>query len=193
MATRNGVRLASGSLTQPSRGERQRRPGRAADGRRAGPKGRSPRRMEREMRRRFRNIAAERHGQPTRLGYLWGPPMSPHPSRLLIVAVSGRALAQSAGRAGYRPVVLDLFADQDTRAASSVSRRVNVPGTLRIDPGRLLETVRRLAPGAGLVYGSGFEGRPALLEQLSRGRALYGNTPATVRSVRDPARFFPLL
>jgi len=119
--------------------------------------------------------------------------MSPHPSRLLIVAVSGRALAQSAGRAGYRPVVLDLFADQDTRAASSVSRRVNVPGTLRIDPARLLETVRRLAPGAGLVYGSGFEGRPALLERLSRGRALYGNTPATLRSVRDPARFFPLL
>src|SRR3954451_17887164 len=115
--------------------------------------------------------------------------MSHHPSRLLIVAVSGRALAQSAGRGGHRPVVLDLFADQDTHACSSASRRINIPGTLRIDPARLLEAVRRLAPGAGLVYSSVFEARPALLERLSRGRPLYGNTPATLRSVRDPARF----
>ena len=35
---------ASGTLTQSSKGQRQRRPGRAADRRRAGPKGRSPRR-----------------------------------------------------------------------------------------------------------------------------------------------------
>lgn len=117
----------------------------------------------------------------------------PHPSRLLIVAVSGRALAQSAGRGGYRPVVLDLFADRDTRAASSACRTINVPGTLRIDAARLLDTARRLAPDSDLVYGSGFEGRPALLDRLSRGRALYGNTPATVAGIRDPARFFPLL
>jgi len=117
----------------------------------------------------------------------------PHPSRLLIVAVSGRALAQSAGRGGYRPVVLDLFADRDTRAASSACRTITVPGTLRIDAARLLDTARRLAPDSDLVYGSGFEGRPALLDRLSRGRALYGNTPATVAGVRDPARFFPLL
>src|SRR4029079_6628282 len=30
-------------------------------------------------------------------------------------------------------------------------------------------------------------------ERLSRGRPLYGNTPATLRSVRDPARVFRLL
>ena len=117
----------------------------------------------------------------------------PHPSRLLIVAVSGRALAQSAGRAGYLPVVLDLFADRDTRAASSACRSINAPGTLRIDATRLLDAARRLAPGGDLVYGSGFEGRPALLDRLSRGRALYGNSPATVASLRDPDRFFPLL
>ena len=116
-----------------------------------------------------------------------------HPYRLLIVAVSGRALAQSAGRAGYRPVVLDLFADRDTRAASSACRSINAPGTLRIDATRLLDAARRLAPGGDLVYGSGFEGRPALLDRLSRGRALYGNSPATVASLRDPDRFFPLL
>jgi uncharacterized protein len=117
----------------------------------------------------------------------------PDPSRLLIVAVSGRALAQSAARGGYRPVVLDLFGDRDTREAASRCRRVNVAGALRFDPSVLLRAARALAPTAGLVYGSGFEGRPALLEQLSRGRTVYGNAPDTVALVRDPARFFPLL
>jgi predicted ATP-grasp superfamily ATP-dependent carboligase len=115
------------------------------------------------------------------------------PSRPLIVAVSGRALAQSAARAGYRPVVLDLFADRDTRGAATRWRRVCTPGALRLDPVALLAAARALAPGAALVYGSGFEGRSALLERLGRGRTVYGNAPATVALVRDPARFFPLL
>ena len=118
--------------------------------------------------------------------------MSP-PPRLLIVAVSGRALAQSARRAGYRPVVLDLFADRDTAAASSACRRIGFPGTLRIDPARLLDAARTLAPGAPVVYGSGFEGRPRLIQRLSRGRTLYGNAFGTLVDVRNPARFFPLL
>jgi len=117
----------------------------------------------------------------------------PDLSRPLIVAVSGRALAQSAVRGGYRPVVLDLFADRDTRAAAAESRPVSYPGALRFDPAAVLRAARALAPGAGLVYGSGFEGRTGLLERLGRGRTIYGNAPATVAMLRDPARFFPLL
>lgn len=114
-------------------------------------------------------------------------------SRPLIVAVSGRALAQSAARGGYRPVVLDLFADRDTRAAAAECRRVRLPGALRLDPAAVLRAARALAPGADLVYGSGFEGRTGLLERLGRGRTVYGNAPGTVAMLRDPARFFPLL
>jgi predicted ATP-grasp superfamily ATP-dependent carboligase len=117
----------------------------------------------------------------------------PHASRPLIVAVSGRALAQSAVRGGYRPVVLDLFADRDTRAAAAQCRRVSAADALRFDPAEVLRAARALAPAAELVYGSGFEGRTALLERLSRGRTLYGNAPAVVSLIRDPARFFPLL
>ena len=117
----------------------------------------------------------------------------PDLSRPLIVAVSGRALAQSAARGGYRPVVLDLFADRDTRAAAVACRRVSQPGALRFDPAAVLRSARALAPGSGLVYGSGFEGRAGLLQRLGRGRSVYGNAPATVALVRDPARFFPLL
>ncbi|MDT9047034.1 hypothetical protein RSW36_28355, partial [Escherichia coli] len=35
---------------------------------------------------------------------------------ILIAAQSGRALAQAARRAGFRPFVLDLFGDEDTLA-----------------------------------------------------------------------------
>ena len=116
-----------------------------------------------------------------------------HPSRLLIVAVSGRALAQSARRGRLPSGRARSLRRSGYPAASSACRPIGVPGTLRIDATRLLDAARRLAPGAGLVYGSGFEGRPALLDRLSRGRTLFGNRPATVASVRDPDRFFPLL
>ena len=44
-------------------------------------------------------------------------------SRLLVCALSGRALAQSARAAGFAPLVLDRFGDLDTRAAAGRWRR----------------------------------------------------------------------
>jgi predicted ATP-grasp superfamily ATP-dependent carboligase len=112
---------------------------------------------------------------------------------LLVVAVTGRALAASAARGGYRVVVLDLFADRDTAAVAGDCRSVASRHGLRFDRGALLRAAAAMAPSAGLVYGSGFEGRPGLLARLARGRALYGNAPETLAAVRDPVRFFPLL
>ena len=40
------------------------------------------------------------------------------PPKLVIIATSGRALAQSAVKRRRRVVVLDAFADRDTRAAA---------------------------------------------------------------------------
>ena len=48
---------------------------------------------------------------------------------VLIAAVSGRALAAAARRAGFRPCVLDLFGDADTRRLTA--GRVRVVGTLQ--------------------------------------------------------------
>ncbi|HTS88433.1 MAG TPA: ATP-grasp domain-containing protein [Gemmatimonadales bacterium] len=118
------------------------------------------------------------------------------PRPLLIAAVSGRALAASAARAGRAALVLDLFGDRDTRSVALESRVVSVPGAPRLDPARLLAAAEELAPAgriSGLVYGSGFEGQPDLLEQLARNRPLFGNSPEAVRLVRDPKRLFPLL
>ncbi len=115
------------------------------------------------------------------------------PTPYLIVAVTGRALAASAARGGHRAVVLDCFADRDTREIAASCRSVVSDHGLRPDSRALLGAARTLAPGTPLVYGSGFEGRTGLLRRLAAGRVLYGNRPEVVAAVRDPARFFPLL
>jgi len=112
---------------------------------------------------------------------------------LLIAAISGRAIAASARRGGYRPVVLDCFADRDTRAAAERCLAVAAPSSLHFDRRALLAAAASLAPDAPLVYGSGFEARPALLGRLSKGRELFGNATAVVRRVKDPRQFFPCL
>ncbi|HEU5303250.1 MAG TPA: hypothetical protein VFU40_01290, partial [Gemmatimonadales bacterium] len=114
----------------------------------------------------------------------------------LVIAVTGRALAASACRAGHRVVVLDYFADRDTRAVATECRSVAAPGGLRFDRRALLAAARAATLGshcAGLVYGSGFEGHPGLLARLSEGLRLYGNAPAVIAAVRDPRNFFGLL
>jgi len=115
---------------------------------------------------------------------------------MLVAGVTGRALAASAARGGHQVVILDYFADRDTCALASACRSVVSPRGLRFDRRRLLAAAAELAPlshSAGLVYGSGFEGRIALLTRLASGRRLFGNAPEVVAAVRDPARFFPLL
>ena len=114
----------------------------------------------------------------------------------LIAAISGRALAASAVRGGHRVVVLDYFADRDTRGVAQACRSVVAPHALRFDRRALLAAAVELAPteqSAGLVYGSGFEGRTKFLGRLAAGRRLCGNTPQVVAAVKDPRHFFPLL
>jgi len=114
---------------------------------------------------------------------------------LLLVSASGRALAQSAARAGVPVVVLDLFNDLDARAVAVASRGV-AGRNGKFDSRRLLAAAQELCPPercAGLVYGSGLEGRLGLLARLSNGRALLGNRLETVATLKDPARFFSLL
>jgi predicted ATP-grasp superfamily ATP-dependent carboligase len=113
----------------------------------------------------------------------------------LIVAVSGRALAASAARGGFRVAVLDCFADRDTRSLASTCRSVASPLGPRFDARALLESAETLGRRyrGGLVYGSGFEGRTGLLARVASDRPLHGNPPELVRAVRDPNLFFPLL
>jgi uncharacterized protein len=117
---------------------------------------------------------------------------------ILIVALSGRALAQAARRAGFGVAVADLFGDSDTRGAADALAVVAGDPARGLDAADLLAAAERLAPAGvrppyALVYGSGMDGRVDLLAQLAAGRRLFGNSPATIARCGDPAEFFPLL
>ena len=119
-------------------------------------------------------------------------------SSLLIAAVSGRALAQAARRAGYIPLVADFFADQDTEAHCHAC--LKVAGDIRhgFEGDFLLHALDTLADAApspllGVVYGAGFEDRPELLARLASRWPLLGNDAATVARLKDPAAFFTTL
>jgi len=114
---------------------------------------------------------------------------------VLIAALSGRALVAAARRAGYQPLVADLFADLDTREIAAASIRVAGSLTRGLERRPLLDALDRLAKGQaieGLAYGSGFERRPALLREFARRYTLLGNRADTVIKLTDPAGFAEL-
>jgi predicted ATP-grasp superfamily ATP-dependent carboligase len=122
--------------------------------------------------------------------------MWPDHRPFLIVSASGRSLAAMATRSGARSVVLDLFADQDTATHCDAVRRVTSDRALRFHGPRLLRAAATLAPqdtSAGLVVGSGLEGRPCLLGRLATGRRLFGNPPRTIARLKELKTLLPLL
>lgn len=114
----------------------------------------------------------------------------PRSEPVLICALSGRALAQAACAAGYAPIVLDAFGDLDTRDVAAAWRRIPVTRRWLLRRQPLLAAAARLAPPPiPLVWGSGFERAPALLDELAAGRELWGGDARTVRSAKDPHAF----
>jgi uncharacterized protein len=110
---------------------------------------------------------------------------------VLIAAASGRAIAAAACRAGYRPLVLDFFADTDTREICAAACHVEGGIENGFTEENLIPALEEIAEGEnpfGVVYGAGFEDRPELLECLAQHFTLLGNPPAVVRHVKDPVR-----
>jgi predicted ATP-grasp superfamily ATP-dependent carboligase len=112
---------------------------------------------------------------------------------ILILALSGRALAQAARRAGADVIVADLFGDVDTRALAPWHP---LSGSLDrgIDGDELLALACTLGERVeGIVYGAGFEADPTLLGELARIAPLIGNPAEVVATVKDPFSFADLL
>lgn len=108
---------------------------------------------------------------------------------ILIAAISGRALAASARRGGYLPLVTDFFGDQDTLAAAYAHVRLAgdlARGIEEQDLLRVLEMLSEQRPPAGIVYGTGFEMRTHLLDRLAQRWRLFGNNAETVAKVKNP-------
>jgi predicted ATP-grasp superfamily ATP-dependent carboligase len=119
----------------------------------------------------------------------------PERAAVLIAAVSGRALAASARRAGFCPLVVDCFGDDDTLALAHHHARVGLDGARGIDADGLLQALERLAASQapiGIVCGTGFEDRPTLLARIAARWRLLGNAPETIARVKDPAWFATL-
>lgn len=110
---------------------------------------------------------------------------------VLIAAISGRSLAAAARRAGFRPLVADLFNDDDTLALAERARKLSGSLQLGIDGERIVETLTELAgedKPIAVIYGSGFERRPQMIEAIARKFQVAGNDAQTVDQVKDPAR-----
>ena len=91
-------------------------------------------------------------------------------------------LADLAMRDGHRVAAFDLFGDLDLRRSDA--RVVALPG------GSLTALVDAAVqvPARGVIYGASFENHPGLVARLAQRHALLGNTPRTLRAVRDPSR-----
>jgi len=118
----------------------------------------------------------------------------PDGTPLLIAAVSGRALAAAARRAGYVPLVADFFADDDTRHIAHACHKLDglKHGFQWRTLGPALEALAEAAPSPllGVMYGAGFEDRTNLLARIAERWPLLGNEPSVVERVKDPRLFF---
>jgi len=110
---------------------------------------------------------------------------------VLIAGISCRAAAESAGRAGFRVTALDAFADLDQHpAVHALSLKRD------IDTAPTAVAMTRAAVGVSadsVCYLSPFENHPRAVAALALSRALWGNSPETLRRVRDPLQLRDVL
>jgi uncharacterized protein len=116
----------------------------------------------------------------------------------LIAAVSGRAFAASARRAGLTPLVADFFADTDTQELAFACRKLTgdiARGMTWKALAPALDALAEAAPSPvlGLVYGSGFEDCPERLKLIAKRWPVLGNDAATVKRIKAPKSFFAAL
>jgi predicted ATP-grasp superfamily ATP-dependent carboligase len=116
------------------------------------------------------------------------------PRTVAVVGVSARALAQSAARAGWRVVALDVFGDADTRAVSL--GWLDVGREFVIAPARLVDAVAQARARWGvqaLIHGGGLEACTEALLQLGRLLPVWNVAPEAAERWRAPAAWCALL
>lgn len=112
----------------------------------------------------------------------------------LVVATSGRAIAEALKARGYLVAVVDGFADVDTCAASSVNRKVSRT-LLGLQEKEVAEAVCELQDEyslEGLLYDSALEFAPGLLDDI-KVPGIIGNSSTVLRRCKDPKTFFSVL
>lgn len=110
---------------------------------------------------------------------------------LLLVAVSARALAVAARRAGYAAVAIDAFGDSDARALCREMWVVEngMGGFAGVDLEPVVARLCAVHAPVGVVYGSGFDDCPGALAPLPRYAPLLGTPSQALERAKDPAGF----
>lgn len=108
---------------------------------------------------------------------------------IVIAGYSARALSSSAARAGFAPLAIDVFGDDDTRETSLACVKLDGGLADGFEPAKLVRAVETLVGAhgpVGLVYGAGFEHQPETLAAISGVTRVFGNSAATLSHAKDP-------
>ena len=112
----------------------------------------------------------------------------------LVVATSGRAIAQALKTGGHTVAVVDGFADMDTCVAAEVCKKI--PRTkFGLDTYEVLQTIDNLQKQYtfdGLLYDAALESNPDLLDSIPIDKVI-GNSSHTLQQCKNPEVFFPTL
>ena len=110
---------------------------------------------------------------------------------IIVVANSARALASSAKRAGFAPLSIDVFGDDDTRETSLAAIKLEggLSDGLALDKvARAVETLITAYDPIGLVYGAGFEHQPETIAAIARKTRIFGNDAGDAQTSQGSAR-----
>ncbi len=111
--------------------------------------------------------------------------------RVLVIAHSGRMLAHAVRQAGYTPIVIDLYADQDTCMLAEQAWQVENLSLALVQ--KVVKTLLLSYKIEWVIYGSGLENHPETLEYLSDCYHVKGNDFSIVRQLNTKETFFKQL
>jgi predicted ATP-grasp superfamily ATP-dependent carboligase len=108
---------------------------------------------------------------------------------IIVVGYSARALAFSANRAGFAPLSIDVFGDDDTgeKSLAAVKLEGGLSDGLTLDKvAGAVEMLINAHDPIGLVYGAGFEHQPEAIVAIARKTRIFGNDAETLKRAKDP-------
>ena len=110
---------------------------------------------------------------------------------VLVIANSGRMLADAVSRADLNPLVIDLFADQDTDAIAEQLWQVENLSLVAVQ--EIVEHIVLSYKILWVVYGSGLENYPETLEYLADCFSVMGNDYSVIKHLCAKKTFFKQL
>ena len=115
----------------------------------------------------------------------------PDIQKLLIVATSGRLLAQFSVNAGHKPLVIDRFSDSDTQELALECIKVNSLALEHVKTAFF--TLKSHYTITHVIYGSGLERNLNTLKFLHQNLIVLGNTPDVFSAIQNKSYFFSRL